>query len=133
MGGRHFAGNRLSSADGGIGVFAQGPFSRLLGVFFRKKAIFEASWAFFSFLKGRFCCLCCHVSWQHCYKVEEVDRRETLRNKGFRSDFAFVYLSTPFDVLKRLDFATFFEDTVFVCYYFVFFKVRNFDKIGFLG
>ena len=47
---------------------------------FRKKAIFEAFSAFFP-LKGMFFV-------RAVLNVEEVDRREMLRNTGFRSDFA---------------------------------------------
>ena len=62
---------------------------------FSQRAIFEAFCAFFwpSFLEALFSRLWSSVSWQ---TGVEVDTRETLQNKGFRNDFASLYLFEPF-------------------------------------
>ena len=79
-------------------------FSRWWNRAFRKRAIFEV-FCVLLLLKGVFFRSCRPVSWQ---QVKEVDRRKTLQNKGFRSDFASFYLFYSFDILKRLDFADLF-------------------------
>ena len=59
-----------------------------------QKGHFRGFCAFFwpSFPKGVFFRCCSSAFWQ---EVDEVDTRETLRNKGFRSDFTSFYLFGP--------------------------------------
>ena len=62
----------------------------------------------------------------------EVDTRETLQNKGFRSGFASLYLFDPFWRVEKASFCGPVLRIIFsVCYYFVRFDVRNFVEIGF--
>ena len=64
--------------------------------------------------------------------VEEVDTRETLRNKGFRTDFASFFLFDPSICLKKPRFCGPSSTIIFpACYYFLFSEVRFLTKLGF--
>ena len=98
---------------GEIGLFREGPCSRPFAHVFG-----HPSRRFFFLFVGALLPL--------GRKVEEVDTRETLRNKGFRSDFASFFLFDPFWCVEKARFCEPFLRIISpACYYLVFFKLHG--------
>ena len=118
MGWPFFAENRRRRKKREIDLFAKWPFSRLFARFFGhpyRKSFFVDSGQLSS---GN--------------TSVEVDTRETLQNKGFRSDFAALYLFEHFGRVETASFCGPLLRIIFsVGYYFLRFHVRKFVEIGF--
>ena len=118
MGWPFFAENRRRRENREIDLFAKWPFSRLFARFFGhppRKSFFVDSGQLSS---GN--------------TSVEVDTRETLQNKGFRSDVAALCLFEHFGRVETASFCGPLLRIIFsVGYYFVRFHVRNFVEIGF--
>ena len=118
MGWPFLAENRRRRKKREIDLFAKWPFSRLCAHFFghpSRKSFFVNSGQLSS---GN--------------TSVEVDTRETLQNKGFRSDFAALYLFEHFGCVETASFCGPLLRIIFsVGYYFLRFHVRNFVEIGF--